>query len=49
MRKKYKLTDDGMLLFKNRKYVHDVVDLRRLFMDEFHKIPYSSHNVYQIW
>ena len=32
-----------MYLFKNRKYVSNVVDLRNLVVDEFHKIPYLGH------
>lgn len=41
--KNYPLIDEGLLLFKNKKCVNNVADLRRLIMDEFHKIPSSSH------
>lgn len=37
MRQKYKPTNNGMLLFKKKKYVSDVVGLKKLIMDEFQK------------
>lgn len=32
----YQLNDDGILIFKNKKYVL----IRKLITDEFHKRPY---------
>lgn len=45
--KNYKLTDDGMLLFKDKCHVPHVTNSKKLIMDEFHKISYSGHSVYQ--
>jgi len=45
-KKIYQLNDDGIMLFKNRKYVHNAVDLRYIFMNEFHKRYYISHHGY---
>ena len=43
----YKLAEDGLLTYKNRIYVPDVADLRRVVMDEIHQAPYSGHPGYQ--
>ena len=32
----YKLEEDGLLTYKNRVYIPNVVDLRRMVMDEIH-------------
>lgn len=45
-RKNYKLINDGMLMFKDKCYVACVIDLKKLVMDEFHKITYSGHPGY---
>ena len=39
----YKLEEDGILIYKNRIYIPNVVDLRKIDMDEIHKMPYSAH------
>ena len=43
----YKLAEDGLLTYKDRVYVSDVADLRRVVMDEIHQALYSSHLGYQ--
>ena len=43
----YKLEEDGILTYKNRIYIPNVVDLRRVVMDEIHQAPYSGHPGYQ--
>ena len=43
----YKLEEDGILTFKDRIYIPNVADLRRIIMDEIHQAPYSSHPLYQ--
>ena len=42
----YKLEEDGFLTYKNRIYIPNVADLRRVFMDEIHQAPYSGHPRY---
>ena len=39
----YKLEEDELLTYKNRIYIPNVSDLRRVVMDEIHQSPYSSH------
>ena len=39
----YKLEEDGLLTYKGRIYIPNVVGLRRVVMDEIHQAPYSSH------
>ena len=39
----YKLEEDGIITYKNRIYIPNVADLRRVVMDEIHQDPYSSH------
>ena len=39
----YKLEEDGLLTYKNRIYIPNVADLRRVVMDEIHQTPYSGH------
>ena len=39
----YKLEVDGLLTYKNRIYIPNVADLRRIVMDEIHETPYFGH------
>ena len=43
----YKLENDGLLTYKNKIYIPNVADLRRILMDEIHQAPYSGHPGYQ--
>ena len=43
----YKLEEDGLLTYKNRIFIPNVADLRRMVTDEIHQTPYSSHPGYQ--
>ena len=43
----YQLEGDELLTYNNRIYIPNVADLRRIVMDEIHKIPFSSHPRYQ--
>ena len=43
----YDLEEDGLLTYKSRMYIPNVVDLRRFFIDEICKTPYSGHPGYQ--
>ena len=43
----YKLEEDGFIIYKNRIYIPNAIDLRRVVMDEIHQTPYSSHLGYQ--
>ena len=43
----YKLEEDGLITYKNRIYIPNVADLRRVVMDEIHQTPYSGHPGYQ--
>ena len=43
----YKLEEDGLITYKSRIYIPNVAHLRRVFMDEIHKTPYSGHPGYQ--
>ena len=36
----------GLLTYKGIIYILNVVDLRRIVMDEIHKAPYSGHPGY---
>ena len=42
----YKLEGDGLLTYKNKFYIPNVVELRTVFMDEIHQAPYSGHPGY---
>ena len=42
----YKFEEDGLLIYKNRFYIPNVVDLRRMVMDEIHQAPYFGHPGY---
>ena len=39
----YQLEGDELLTYKNRIYIPNVADLRRIVMDEIHQAPYSGH------
>ena len=39
----YKLEEDGILTYKSRIYIPNVVDMRGVVMDEIHQAPYSGH------
>ena len=41
------MEEDGLLTYNNRNYIPNVVDMRRVIMDEIHQAPYSSHPGYQ--
>ena len=43
----YHLEGDKPLSYKNIIYIPNVVDLRRIVMDEIHKMPYFGHPRYQ--
>lgn len=43
----YHLTEDRLIRFKNRIYVPNTDDLKRLIMREYHVKPYSGHSGYQ--
>ena len=43
----YKLEEDGLLTYKGRIYIPNVVELRRVVMDEIHQAPYFGHPRYQ--
>ena len=43
----YHLEEDGILIYKNRIYIPNLSYLRRIDMDEIHKIPNSTHSRYQ--
>ena len=42
----YKLEEDGLLTYKSRMHIPNVVDLRRVVMDEIHQNPYPGHPGY---
>ena len=42
----YKLEEDGLLTYKNKIYIPNVANLRRIVMDEIHQSPYSGHPGY---
>ena len=43
----YKLEEDELLTYMNIFYIPNVVDLRRIVMDEVHQAPYFGHPGYQ--
>ena len=43
----YKLEEDEILTYKNRIYIPNVANMRRVVMDEIHQAPYSGHPGYQ--
>ena len=38
---------DGLFMHKNKIYVPNYVELRKLIMNEMHMVPYARHNGYQ--
>ena len=44
----YKLEEDGILTYKSIMYNPNLVDLRRVVMDEIHQTPYSGHLGHQM-
>jgi hypothetical protein len=38
---------EGMLTYRNKLYIPDCDELKRLIMDELHKKPYTGHPGYQ--
>jgi hypothetical protein len=45
--KEYKLEEDGILMHKNRVYVPNSHELRKLVLKEMHNVPYVGHPGYQ--
>jgi hypothetical protein len=43
----YQITEEGLMIYKDRLYIPDVEELKRLILDEMHKKPYSGHPGYQ--
>jgi len=45
--KDYSLMDDVLLKLKSRWYIPYMGDVKKLILDEFHKIPYYDHPSYE--
>lgn len=43
----YHLSVDGLVRFRNRIYVSNTSELKKLTLRQFHAKPYSSHSGYQ--
>ena len=43
----YELGIDGILLYKNKVYVPNSLELRSLILKEIHNVPYAGHPGYQ--
>ena len=43
----YKLEEDGLLTYEGIIYIPNVVELKRVVMDEIHQSPYFGHPGYQ--
>ena len=43
----YKIDQKGLIWFKGRIYMPNVVDLKMFFLNEMHKPPYAGHLGYQ--
>ena len=39
----YSFNEKGLILFKNRLYVPNILEVKLLILDEIHKSPYSVH------
>ena len=39
----YKLTENGLLLYKKRLYIPNIPELKLLILNEVHKDPYFGH------
>jgi len=44
---KYKMSKNGLLIYKNRLYIPNSEELKLLILNEMHKKPYSGHPGYQ--
>ena len=40
---KYKFKENGILMHRDRVYVPDVGDIRKMVMKEMHDVPYAGH------
>jgi hypothetical protein len=45
--KEYEMTEDGLLMHKNRIYVPSSGELRNLVLKEMHNVPNARHPSYQ--
>ena len=43
---KYKFKENGILMHRDRVYVPDVRDIRKVVMKETHDVPYAEHSGY---
>jgi hypothetical protein len=43
----YKLGVNGILLHKNRIFIPNVHDLKRIILHDMHNVPYTGHPGYQ--
>jgi hypothetical protein len=43
----FKLYKNGLLMYKNMMYIHEVEDIKLLILNELHKNPYSRYPHYQ--
>ena len=43
----YSLNEKGLMLYKNRLYVHNIPKIKLLILNEVHKSPYFGHLGYQ--
>ena len=44
---KYKFKENGILMHRDRVYVPDVGDIRKMVLKEMHVVPYVGHSCYQ--
>lgn len=45
--KDFRLEEDGVLTHRNKAYVHDSYEIRKLILKEVHNVPYVGHQGYQ--
>jgi len=43
----YEITENGLLIYKNRLYIPNIPEIKLLILNELHKSPYSGHLGYQ--
>jgi hypothetical protein len=43
----FRLSKNGLLMYKNRLYIPEVEEIKLLILNELHKNPYSGHPGYQ--
>jgi hypothetical protein len=43
----YHLTIDGLLMYNNNMYIPNLVEIKNIILDEFHKRPYVGRPSYQ--